>query len=191
MTAAPPRAPAVPLPPSVPLSQAVHADAATQQARRLRFTAVLGGFRARAAWLPAGSVRRRQGLQLCTAARLLTALGTRVEVVQPDPPWPRHRSHRILVGNTAGLLGDLALLIVVPRTTLGWADVADRVLPVRTTLRAVGPDDDVVDCPVTVAYRTPSGLAEPRTLNEVVAARGLVIEVRLLPALGAGARRAA
>lgn len=190
MTAAPSRVPAVPLPPPVPLPPANTTDAATQQARRLRFTAALGGFRTRAG-LVRGSVRRRQSLQLCAAARLLTALGVRVDVVQPSTAWPRDLPHRLEVDNTAGLLGDLALLIAVPRTTQGWTDVADRVLPVRTPLRPADRDDGAVGCPVSMAYRVPPGLPHPRTLNDVVAARGLVIEVRLLPVTTADERRAA
>jgi hypothetical protein len=43
---------------------------------------------------------------------------------------------------------------------------------------------DAVVCPVAVGYRTADGplLLPPRTLDDVVAIRGLVIEVRLLPA---------
>jgi hypothetical protein len=190
VTPSPHRAPVVPLPP--PLTpHPDRADPGAQQHRRLRFAAAQGGFRARAALVAAGSVRRRRSLQVCTAARLLTALGVRVEVVQPVTPWPRNRHHRLQVGNTAGLLGDLALLVAVPRTTLGWADVADRVLPLRTVLRPAVTQDDAVDCPVTVHYRTAPDLPDPRTLNEVVAHRGLAIEVRLLPATTAVERRAA
>jgi hypothetical protein len=119
---------------------------------------------------------------VCAAARLLTSLGIRVAVVQPEIPWPRHRTNRLRITNDAGLLGDLALLTAVPRTAVGWAAVADRVLRVGTPLRPADPvPDDAADCPVTVRYRTEAGpLAEsPRTLNEVVAVLGLVLEVRL------------
>ena len=62
------------------------------------------------------------------------------------------------------------------------------MLPVRTSLRATAPRSGV-PCPVTVTYRTERGplALPPRTLDEVVAIDGLVIEVRLLEAL----RRAA
>jgi hypothetical protein len=137
---------------------------------------------------PTGSLPR---LQVCGAANLLTALGVRVDVVQPATPWPRGRGHRLLVENTAGLLGDLALLVGVPRTTGGWSDVADRVLPLRPSRTAARSTAGAVVCPVSIAYRDAAGplLAVPRTLNDVVAIRGLVIEVRLLPARG-GERRA-
>ncbi|TQN38002.1 hypothetical protein FHU33_4682 [Blastococcus colisei] len=193
MTAAPPR-PAV-VPPSRPsaLPPSPRATPATQQQRRLRYGAALAALRARAAVTPTGSVQRRQTLQLCGAANLLTALGIRVDVVQPTVPWPRDRRHRLQVENSAGLLGDLALLVGAPRTAEGWADVADRVLPVRTASRGPLRDAaDAVTCPVTVQYRTDDGplLVPPRSLYDVVAIRGLVVEVRLL-AVGSEVSRAA
>jgi hypothetical protein len=164
-----------------------------QQQRRLRYGAALAGLRARATVTPTGSIQRRQALQVCGAANLLTALGVRVDVVQPTAPWPRDRQQRLQVTNAAGLLGDLALLVGVPRTAQGWTDVADRVLPMRTASRKVlrGGTDPVV-CPVTIGYRTDAGplLVPPRTLNEVIAVRCLVVEVRLLAA-GAEVSRAA
>jgi hypothetical protein len=161
-------------------------DPATQRLRRLRFTAARAGARLRSSLLAKGSVRRRQAWQVCSAARLLTALGVRVDVVQPETPWPRHRAQRLRVTNEAGLLGDLALLTAVPRTTPGWAAVADRVLPTGSTVTTAQPtEDDAVVCRVTIAYRTAAGLCElPRTPAEVAADPGSVIEVRLLPAVG-------
>jgi hypothetical protein len=165
---------------------AVQAHPATQQRRRLHYAMALAGARMRASLLPGASVRRRQAFQVCSAARLLTALGIRVDVVQPGIPWPRHRTHRLDVTNDAGLLGDLALLTAVPRTAAGWAVVADRVLPARATLRTAAEPDpgDAVVCPVTITYRTAAGPLSrpPRTPAEVIAVPGLVIEVRLLPA---------
>ena len=164
---------------------AVQAHPATQQRHRLHYAAALAGARMRASLLPGASVRRRQAFQVCSAARLLTALGIRVDVVQPGIPWPRHRTHRLDVTNDAGLLGDLALLTAVPRTAAGWAVVADRVLPAGATLRTAEPDPgDAVVCPVTITYRTAAGPLSmpPRTPAEVIAVPGLVIEVRLLPA---------
>jgi hypothetical protein len=184
VTPAPPHASVLPIPrPRTPGPRRV--DAATQQRRRLHWAATLAGVRARTALIPAGSVKRRQSLQVCGAAQLLTALGVRVVVVQPQVPWPRNRPHRMVASNDAGLLGDLALLTAVPRTTHGWAAVADRVLPVRTPLRAAVPDAaDAVPCPVTVAFRTADGppATPPRTLDDVAAIHGLVVEVRLLAA---------
>ncbi|WP_116449451.1 hypothetical protein [Blastococcus litoris] len=172
MTEAPPR-PAV-----VPLPAPDRATPATQQQRRLRYTATLAGLRARAAVTPAGSLPR---LQLCGAANLLTALGVRVDVVQPRVAWPRDHRHRLQVENTAGLLGDLALLVGVPRTTEGWADVADRVLPLRPSRPPARRTSGALSCPVSVGFRTADGPlpVTPRTLNDVVAVRGLVIDVRL------------
>jgi hypothetical protein len=160
-------------------------DATTQQRRRLHFTAAMAGVRVRASLMSGGSVRRRQIVQVCSAARLLTALGLRVAVVQPVIPWPRHRTHLLQATNRAGLLGDLALLTAVPRTTVGWAAVADRVLPAGTALRpAAVEQNEAVVCPVAIEYRTAIGrmTAPPSTLAEVVALDGLIIEVRLDPA---------
>jgi hypothetical protein len=192
VTAAPPRAPVIPVPRRPErATEPERADPATQQRRRLRWTAAMAALRARASLSAVGSVRRRQSLQVCSAARLLTAVGIRVVVVQPSTPWPRSRAHRLGVRNEAGLLGDLALLTAVPRTTPGWAAVADRLLPVGPAVRSAEPDDAVL-CPVAVTYRTGSGplLTPPRTLNEVVAIRDLVVEVRLL-AVGREVPRAA
>jgi hypothetical protein len=180
VTLAPPRSPDHPI---LRTSAPDRADPATRQRRRLLWSATLAGVRARTSLIPAGSVKRRQSLQICGAARLLTALGVRVVVVQPSVPWPRNRPHRLVARNDAGRLGGLALLTAVPRTTHGWAAVADRVLPVRTALRAAEADDaNAAPCPVTVAYRMADGplTSPPRTLDEVVAIRGLVVEVRLL-----------
>ena len=187
MTSAPPRPAVAHLPP------AGRTTAATQQQRRLRYQATLAGIRTRAAVLPPTSVQRRRGLQVCGAANLLTALGIRVHVVQPATPWPRERQHRLLVENSAGVFGDLALLVGVPRTAGGWSDVADRVLPVRSTARSALRDvTDAVVCPVTIAYRSAAGplLVPPRTVAEVIEHRDLVIEVRLLPARGREQRAA-
>ena len=194
MTAVPLRTPAVPLlhrPVRTPAPDGV--DPATRRRRRLRFAAALAAARARALLASRGSVRRRQAWQVCSAARLLTALGVRVDVVQPATPWPRHRTHRLRITNDAGPFGDLALLTAVPRTTPGWAAVADRVLPAGSTFRTAEPDAaDAVMCRVTIGCRTAAGpLADPpRTPAEVAAVRGLVIEVRLLPAVGAVDRAA-
>jgi hypothetical protein len=189
MTEAPPRTPVVPLPRS-PVRTPGSADPATQQRRRLSYTAAMAAIRVRAS-LPAGGSGRRQVWQVCSAARVLTAVGIRVSVVQPRVPWPRHRTHRLEVTNEAGLLGDLALLTAVPRSTSGWADVADRVLPAGTPLR-LAEADDAATCPVSIAYRTASGPLEtpPRTLADVIGIDGLVIEVRLLDAVGVTGRAA-
>jgi hypothetical protein len=146
----------------------------------------LAGVRARATLVAAGSVRRRQSLQVCSAARVLAALGIRVVVVQPPRPWPRDQRQRLVAGNEAGLLGDLALLTAVPRTTPGWSAVADRVLPAGAPSTAQPDPTDAVVCPVTIEYRTAAGPlpAPPRTPAEAIAVLGLVIEVRLHAADG-------
>jgi hypothetical protein len=194
VTAAPPRAPVVLVPRrGTGAPDRARADVATQQSRRLQFTAALAGVRLRSTLNVASSVRRRQAFQLCSAARLLTALGIRVAVVQPEVPWPRHLPHRLRITNDAGLPGELALLTAVPRTTHDWSAVADRVLRVGTPLRPADPlPGGAVECPVTIAYRTEAGplAAPPRTLNEVVAVLGLVLEVRL-QSIAEGSDRAA
>jgi hypothetical protein len=128
-------------------------------------------------------------VQVCGAARILTALGVRVQVIAPATPWPRHRPCRLAVGDDVGRLGGLALVTGVPRTTAGWRAVCDRVLPSRpSSADAVDPDavdPDAVACPVVIRYRTDAGPLDrpPGSLAEIVALRGLVVEVHLLPAL--------
>jgi hypothetical protein len=160
------------------------ADPATQQRRRRQLAATLAGVRLRATVLPDGSLRRRQSLQVCSAARILTALGVRVRVVQPATPWPRDRAHRLVTADV-GRLGDLAVLTAVPRTTHGWTTLAERVLPGRPAARTGEPPEDAVLCPVAVHARSAAGPLDvlPRSLAEAVAARDLVVEVHLLPAL--------
>src|SRR4051812_21661282 len=89
-------------------------DRATRRLRRLRFTAARTGARLRSSLLAKGSARRRQAWQVCTAARLLTALGVRVDVVQPETPWPPHPAQRLWVTKQAGLPRDPPLLNAVP-----------------------------------------------------------------------------
>lgn len=161
-------------------------DAATQQRRRLQLAATLAGLHVRTALVPPHATRRRQRLQVCGAARVLTALGVRVQVVPPAVPWPR-TGGRLLLDGDPGWLGDLALVTAVPRTTAGWAAVCRRVLPGAPTGPAGGAGSAI--CPVTLAYRTDAGPLgrAPRDVPEIVALRGLVVEVRLLPAAGASA----
>jgi hypothetical protein len=75
----------------------------------------------------------------------------------------------------------------VPRTTEGWRTACSRALPGAG--QAAEPSRaDAVACPVAFRYRTDGGLLDraPRTVAEIVAARGLVVEVHLLPALELG-----
>ena len=166
-------------------------DARIRRRRRLRVAAALASLHVRTALVPETAIRRRQRVQICGAARILTALGVRVRVVGPPVPWPRHRPCRLVVGDDVGWLGGLALVTSVPRTTPGWRAVCGRVLPGSSTAWDVV-DGDAVLCPVTFRYRTDAGLLDlpPRTLSEIVATRGLVVEVHLLPALDLTARTA-
>jgi hypothetical protein len=111
------------------------------------------------------SPTRRSRLELNTAARTLTALGVRVQVIPPPAPWPR--AGRRVVADHTGWLADLA---VVTAVLAGSSAPAPPVV-----------------CPVAVRFRTDAGYLDdrqiPRTVAEVVATEGLVIEVRCLPAL--------
>jgi hypothetical protein len=161
-------------------------DPATQQRRRLQLAAALAGLHVRSALVPPQATRRRQRLQVCGAARVLTALGVRVQVVPPAVPWPRTGGRLLLDHDAPGWLGDLALVTAVPRTTVGWADVCRRVLP-GAPVEPAGTTPDSAICPVTLGYRTDAGPLgrAPRGVAEIVALRGLVVEVRLLPAVDA------
>lgn len=150
--------------------------------RLLSLAGVVAGATAESLLVPGGA-RRRQRLQVCTAARVLTALGARVRVVLPPLPWPR-TGGMLVPGHDAGRLGDLALLTSVPRTLAGWAELADRVVPVRGA-RVAPREGGTVICPVTVTCRTADGPLQrlPRRLDEVAALRGLVFDVWLLDAI--------
>ena len=150
-------------------------DRSTQHLRRLRLARVS----VRSALAPRSSARSRQRLEVCRAADTLTALGVRVRVLGPAVPWPR--SGRVVVSDHTGRLGDLALATVAPGTPVVGVDLPGRSLPPGATV-----------CPVAVRYRIDDGdlLPEdqvPQTLAAIAAARGLVVEVHLLPALAAGA----
>jgi hypothetical protein len=121
------------------------------------------------------------------AARILTAAGVRVRVVAPTSPWPRSGGH-LVVSGSAGRIGELALLTAVPRTVGGWTELAERVLGGRRTLPLPSPEAGVL-LPVAVRYRYEADedwLADeevPRNLAAAARRPGLVVEVRLLPAL--------
>jgi hypothetical protein len=137
----------------------------------LRAARTLVGSSARSHLLPAGD-RRRQRLQVCDAANLLTALGVRVEVFMPPTAWPRSGRH--VVSDHIGWLGDLAVA-----TALRGAPVAASDAPVGT--------GDTV-CGVAVRYRQEHGdgclsASElPQTVGGIAAMQGLVVEVHCLPA---------
>jgi hypothetical protein len=140
------------------------APPATRRRRRLRLARTLVGQSVRARLLPA-TERRRQRLQLCSAADTLTAVGVRVQVFQPAVPWPR--AGRFVISDHFGRLGDLAVSTAVPGATA----------------------DGTVICPVAVRYRMegrPGYLTEaevPRRTAAIVAMHGLVVEVHCLPAV--------
>jgi hypothetical protein len=152
------------------LADALTADARTQQLRRLRLARTRAGVSVRRALAPSGATRRRQRVEVCGAANMLTALGVRVQVVGAAVPWPR--AERVVVSDHTGWLGDLALSIAVPRTPV----ITGRALPAGAVV-----------CPVVLRYRTAAGYLGkdevPRTFAEVAAARDLVVEVHRLPAL--------
>lgn len=159
-------------------------DPTTRRRRRLRLAAALANLHVRTVLVPETSIRRRQRVQVCGAARILTALGVRVRVVGPRTAWPRHRACRLVVADDAGWLATMALITTVPRTTEGWDEACRRALPrVRTTVGRGSAD--AVACPVAFRYRADGRLLDrpPQTLAEIVAIRGLVVEVHVLPAL--------
>jgi hypothetical protein len=159
-------------------------NASTRRRRRLRLAAALASLHVRTVLVPETSIRRRQRVQVCGAARILTALGVRVRVVGPRTTWPRDRPCRLVVADDAGWLATTALITTVPRTAEGWAAACRRALP---GMRAAAERHaaDAVACPVAFRYRAEGGLLDrpPRTLADIVAIRGLVVEVHLLPAL--------
>jgi hypothetical protein len=161
--------------------------------RRLRVAGTLAGAGVRTALLPSEPSRRRRRAQVCTAARILTALGVRVRVVAPAVPWPR-TGGRLAVSGTVGRLDELAVLTAVPRTVSGWDELAARAVHQRTATTPPPPGDVLL--PVSVRYRIERGECVelldadrvPRALADVLATAGLVVEVHLLPALDAGGR---
>ena len=164
--------------------------------------------------LPASlSARRRERLRVCRAARLLTALGVRVEVHVATVAWPRPGTGRLVVANRLSWIDDLALVTVVRDARAAGADgeatdllrhgATVLVHPEATT--ATGPalgrfrpalfqpavQAGSAVCPVAIRYRTESG-APPTAvpgrspwhcLTRTVPTPGLVVEVHLLPAL--------
>lgn len=159
--------------------------------RRLRLVGTQAGYELRSALLPRDAVRRRGRLQVCGAARLLSTAGVLVRVVPSPVPWPR-TGGRLTVTGSPGRIGELAVLTAVPKTVPGWAALAERALLGRGAVQH--PDPDGVLLPVAVRFRRngPEGWLDgeqvPHTLAGVLADPGLVVEVRLLPALMPSAR---
>jgi hypothetical protein len=165
----------------------------TSPHRRLRVAGALAGAGVRTALVPREAARRRGRVQVCGAARILTALGVRVRVVAPAVPWPRTGGH-LVVSGSVGRIDQLAVLTAVPRTVTGWADLAERALLGRPAERALlgrpaVPPPAVADVvlPASIRYRRHGELLDaddvPRALDDVLATDGLIVEVHLLPAL--------
>ncbi|MGY1884502.1 lysophospholipid acyltransferase family protein [Blastococcus sp. SYSU DS0753] len=111
------------------------ADAATRRRRSCR---LVGALLAAAIRVPlragaGGNGRRRSAV--CSAAGILTALGVRVEVVNPPRPWPRPRTGHLVVSNHASWLDGLALLVAVRATPVVEAGERDRALVGRLARR--------------------------------------------------------
>lgn len=224
-------------------------DPATRRRRLRRTTGVLLAAAVRIAMWAGAGVRTQRRVAVCSAARVLTALGIRVEVVNPAVRWPRAGVGHLVVSNHVSWLDELALLVAVRATPVAKSEVATwpvvgglaRRLGVifveRGRLRSVAASvDDVagrlrrgesvsvhpegtttcgvqlerfrpaffqaaVDagaaiCPVAIRYRVDGGAMTTlpgylrndtlmRSIARVGAARGLVVEVHLLPALDA------
>src|SRR4051794_25372877 len=79
----------------------------------LRLAGTLAG-RVATSLPPSPSARRRQRRTVVWSARLLTALGVRVEVRMPVAAWPPPGTGRLVVANRLGWIDELALATVVP-----------------------------------------------------------------------------
>lgn len=177
-------------------------DAAVRCRRWLRLAGALAGTAARSVRAPLCSARSRRRLLVCCAARVLTALGVRVEVRAAPVAWPRTGpGHLVVVADRVGWLEGLALLTAVPGLPVttpavaGWPVLRRLVrrsgvvvldAAGRAGLPAAAGDPAAPICPVEVHC----GLGEPgagpltwRGLAAVVGAREVVVTVRLLPAL--------
>jgi len=105
-------------------------DVATRRRRWLRLTAALAGTGTAALRAPMSSARGRRRLLVCAAARVLTAVGVRVEVHSSPTAWPRAGAGRapgqLVVSNHVSWVDDLALLTVVPGRPVAGREVVDR-----------------------------------------------------------------
>jgi hypothetical protein len=150
--------------------------------RRLRLAGAVASVGIRSALVPAGAHRRRGRVSVCAAARLLTVAGVRVRVVPAPTPWPR--SGGVLAVRSLDRIGRLAVLTAVPRGVGGWSELAEQTLGGRRAPAPTAAPADVL-LPVAVRYRYGAGdwLAEDDVPRDLAAAVGLIVEVRLLPAL--------
>lgn len=142
------------------------APAALRRQRSLRLSAAL----ARATARPPAGDGRRHGT--CTAARLLTAAGVRVQVLPPPVAWPA--GPRLVVANRVSWVDDLALRTAV--TALPDDDAA--VWPGLATVR----DADVT----TALQEGRSVLVRPEESASCGTELGRFRPASLQPALDAG-----
>ncbi|MGY2003235.1 lysophospholipid acyltransferase family protein [Blastococcus sp. SYSU DS1024] len=231
----------------------LRADTTTRRLRSCRLAGALLAAAVRVPLRASTGANARRRAAVCSAAGILTALGVRVEVVNPARPWPRPRTGHLVVANHASWLDGLALLVAVRATPVVEAGERDRALfgrlarrlgavvvdpgrprsvaagaaevtarlrrgesvsvhpegtpacsgqvgQVRPVFSQAAVDAGAAVCPVSIRYRTagPAGLpfcaggSLRRSIRRVLAARRLVVEVHLLPALEAtaGDRRA-
>ncbi|WP_222194711.1 lysophospholipid acyltransferase family protein [Modestobacter italicus] len=103
-------------------------DPATRRRRWLRLTGALAGAGATALQAPLTSARGRRRILVCAAARVLTAVGVRVEVHSSPTAWPRAGAGRgpgqLVVSNHVSWVDDLAMLTVVPGLPVAKREVA-------------------------------------------------------------------
>lgn len=182
--------------------------AATRRRRWLRLAGALAGTAAGCVRAPLTGARGRRRLLVCSAARTLTALGVRVEVRASRVAWPRTGpGHLVVVADGTGWLDGLALLTAVPGLPVttpevaGWPVVGGLVRrsgvlvlhPAgRATLPWAAGDPSAPICPVELRRRVDGtggtggaadGALSWRGLAGVIRARGVVLEVCLLPQL--------
>jgi 1-acyl-sn-glycerol-3-phosphate acyltransferase len=114
---------------------------ALQRHRWLRLAAALAGTATVAVRAPLRSARGRRRALVCSAARLLSAAGVRVEVHASPVGWPRtgpgHGPGHLVVANHVSWLDSLALLTVVPGVPVAKREIGDWPL-VGPLLRGAG-----------------------------------------------------
>ncbi|TYP89543.1 lysophospholipid acyltransferase family protein [Blastococcus xanthinilyticus] len=103
-------------------------DRATRRRRLLRLTGVLIGTAVRIRVMSRAGRRTQRRIAVCAAAGVLTALGVRVEVVNPSAPWPRTGRGHLVVSDSGTWLDELALLVAVRATPVADAAIGDRAL---------------------------------------------------------------
>ncbi|SDO20094.1 hypothetical protein SAMN05660199_01499 [Klenkia soli] len=155
-----------------PCSTACLADVsptATSATRRRRAVALAAALARASTRPPAGDGRRHA---VCTAARLLTAAGIRVVVVQPATPWPT--GAKLVVANRISWVDDLAL-----RTAVAALPEDDGTIwPGLASIRA-----DQVEAEL---LRGRSVLVRPEVATTCGTEIGRFVPGRFAPALAAG-----